>query len=129
MARKNQISPIVCYTLLIIASIFSIFPVFWMVSVSFRTNVEIYKIPVSWLPPAISTEAYDAIWKTPLYIRIFANSYFVSAAVTVVSLVLAVLAGYSFSRFDFRGSRIFQMLIIGTQMIPPRLSKRGTCER
>src|SRR5262249_11554345 len=48
-----------------------------------------------------------------------ANSYFVAAAVTLVSLVLATLAAYAFSRFEFHGSRLIQFFIVGTQMEPP----------
>lgn len=119
MTQRWEKGPIVVYTLLTIASVFALFPILWMVSVSLRSNRDIFRIPPAWIPPKFTTEAYQEILGTPHYVRVFANTYFVAAAVTVVSLVLAALAAYSFSRFDFRGSRVIQFFVIGTQMIPP----------
>lgn len=119
MTRRRKWNSILVYVLLILASIFALFPIFWMASVSFRPNREIFTIPPAWLPVTFTTEAYDQILSNPQYIRMFVNSYFIALAVTLVSLVLATLAGYGFSRFDFRGNRIMQLFIIGTQMIPP----------
>jgi multiple sugar transport system permease protein len=110
---------LVAYVLLGLASTFALFPIFWMLSVSLRPNREIFKIPPAWLPPEWTGEAYRQILDTPQYLRVFANSYFVAAAVTMISLGLAVLSAYSFSRFEFRGSRVIQFFIVGTQMVPP----------
>ncbi|MHB1413682.1 MAG: carbohydrate ABC transporter permease [Chloroflexota bacterium] len=119
MVRRRKIGNMVVYVLLSLASVFSLFPIFWMASVSLRPNMEIFTIPPAWLPVTFTTEVYQQIFNTPQYIRMFANSYFVALAVTLVSLVLATLSGYGFSRFNFRGNRILQLFIIGTQMIPP----------
>lgn len=90
-----------------------------MVSVSFRPNVDIFRSPIQFLPLHPTTDAYVHIFRNHPLLRALANSYMVALAVTLLSLVLAVLAAYSFSRFDFHGNRILQMFIIGTQMIPP----------
>lgn len=119
MTRRRSINATAVYVLLGCSSVFVLFPIFWMVSVSFRPNMEIFTIPPAWLPVTFTTEAYQTLFSTPQYLRTFANSYFVALAVTVISLFLATLAGYGFSRFDFTGNRIIQLFIIGTQMIPP----------
>jgi multiple sugar transport system permease protein len=117
--RRRDWSVAVAYALLAGAVAFALFPVFWMVSVSLRANAEIFKIPPAWLPPEPTGEAYGLILGTPAHLRAFANSYAVALAVTAISLALAVLAAYGFSRFDFRGSRLIQFFIVGTQMVPP----------
>jgi len=90
-----------------------------MLSVAFRSNVEIFSVPPAWLPPTFTMEAFDAVLKTSQYVRMYVNSYGVSLAVSAVSLAMAILAGYGFSRFKFHGSRPLQLFIIGTQMVPP----------
>ena len=80
---------------------------------------EIFRIPPAWLPPELTGQAYAQILGTAAHLRVFANSYVVALAVTAVSLLLATLAAYSFSRFDFRGSRSIQFFIVATQMVPP----------
>ncbi len=117
--HRRNIGALVAYILLIIASLFALFPVLWMTSVSLRPNRDIFKIPAAWIPPEITTEVYRQIIGTPQYLRVFANSYFVAVGVTIVSLALATLAAYSFSRFKYQGSRLIQFFIVGTQMVPP----------
>ncbi len=107
------------YTALVLASIFALFPVFWMFSISFRRNMEIFRLPPALLPPTWTTEAYEAILTNSDYLIVFRNSYFVALSVTVVALLFAILGGYSFSRLRVRGSRLMQLFIIGTQMVPP----------
>lgn len=107
------------YTTLSLASALALFPVFWMFSISFRRNMEIFRLPPDLLPPTWTTEAYEAILTNPDYLIVFRNSYFVAFSVTFVSLLFAILGGYSFSRLRVRGSRMMQLFIIGTQMVPP----------
>jgi multiple sugar transport system permease protein len=117
--RRLDLGPIVCYGLLIAASIFALAPIFWMLSVSLRPNRGIFSIPPNLLPPEFTTEAYARILGTPEYLRAFGNSYVVAFAVTVVSLALATLGAYGFARFEFRYSRTLRFLVIATQMVPP----------
>ncbi len=119
VGRRQLIAPTVIYSLLIIGAVLALFPIFWMLSVAFRSNVEIFSVPPAWLPPTFTMEAFDAVLKTSQYVRMYVNSYGVSLAVSAVSLAMAILAGYGFSRFKFHGSRPLQLFIIGTQMVPP----------
>ena len=117
--RVHRLTAAVNWCLLALAAVFALFPIFWMASVSLRPNVDIFRSPLQWLPAHPTAEAFARILANPVLLRALANSYLVALAVTGLSLLLAVLAGYSFSRFDFRGNRLLQMFIIGTQMIPP----------
>jgi len=119
MAQGRAFRSLLTYLSLAIASVLSLFPIFWMVSVSLRPNVDIFRIPPAWVPSVFTTEAYREILGTAQHVRAFVNSYFTAFMVTLVSLCFATLGGYGFSRFNFRGSRIIQLAIIGTQMIPP----------
>ncbi|MDR0638033.1 MAG: carbohydrate ABC transporter permease [Spirochaetaceae bacterium] len=47
------------------------------------------------------------------------NSYLVALCVTVLSLVIAILSGYSFSRHKFRFKKVLNLFIIATQTLPP----------
>lgn len=117
--HRRDTGVLFAHILLIVASVFALFPVFWMISVSLRPNRHIFKIPPAWIPPELTTEVYREIFATPQYLWAFANSYFVAIGVTIASLALATLAAYSFSRFEYRGSRLIQFFIVGTQMVPP----------
>jgi multiple sugar transport system permease protein len=51
--------------------------------------------------------------------RFFFNSYLISTLVTIFTLIVGILGGYSFSRYDFRFKRVLNLIIIGVQSVPP----------
>jgi multiple sugar transport system permease protein len=117
--KTNLGQRMVIYFLLLLSAAFALTPILWMASISIRQNVEIFRIPPALLPPTFTLEAFQTIFTTPQYLSMFFNSYFVGTCVTLVSILLATLAGYGFSRYALRGGRFLQLFIIGTQMLPP----------
>lgn len=99
--------------------VFSCFPVVWMLFSSLKSNTEIFALPPRILPKIFTLTAYEAIFSDPVKIRFFINSYLVSGLVTLMTVIIATLAAYSFSRFDFRWKKPFNLLVISTQTVPP----------
>ncbi len=81
------------------------FPVVWMLSSSFKSNTEIFAYPPRLIGESSSFGAYIAVVTNPEKVRFFINSYLISTLVTLSTLIVGILAGYSFSRYQFRGSR------------------------
>lgn len=52
-------------------------------------------------------------------VRFFINSYFVAGVVTLLTLIVAILAAYGFSRYSFRFKNTLNIFIIRTQTVPP----------
>ena len=99
--------------------IFSGFPILWMVFTSLKSNTEIFALPPRLLPEEFTLIAYNAIFSNPTKIRFFINSYFVSGTVTLLTLLVAVMAAYAFSRYDFPMKKVFNLFVISTQTVPP----------
>ena len=97
---------------------FAAAPVLWMLSSSFKSNTNIFAWPPKLIDESFSFDSYRAILSDPVKIRFFVNSYFVSTCVTLITLLIAILASYAFSRYDFKGKRQINMLIIGFQSVP-----------
>lgn len=106
------------YGLLVLAIVIMCFPLAWMLSVSLRPNVEVTSIPPAWLPKEWTLRGYAKFFESARYTRVFFNSIFVSAVVTVLSLTLGALAAYALARFRFLGQRAVLMFLIITQMFP-----------
>lgn len=104
---------------LILGAIFAAAPVLWMLSSSFKSNVEIFELPPRLITDSFSFDAYIAIFTDPEKLRFFLNSYIVAGSVTLLTLVVAIQAAYAFSRFEFRGKRIFNVMIVSVQAVPP----------
>ncbi|WP_305768540.1 carbohydrate ABC transporter permease [Candidatus Epulonipiscium viviparus] len=106
------------YFILIINSIFIIFPIFWMISISFRHNGDIFSYPVKLLPPEFTLEAYIKVLSDKKIMTYFFNSYFNGIVVTLISTFIGIMAAYAVSRYNFKGKYWFNSFVISTQSIP-----------
>lgn len=104
---------------LLVGAVFAGFPVFWMLASSFKANSEIFEFPPRIITENFSFDAYATILGDPTKVRFFINSYIVSLSVTALTLVVALMAAYGFSRYEFRGKRPLNMLIVSIQAVPP----------
>lgn len=104
---------------LILGSIYAGFPVFWMLSSSVKTNLEIFAYPPKIISENFSLDAFVSIIQDPEKVRFFINSYLISGAVTVFTLVVSILAAYSFSRYEFKYKKPLNVMIISVQAVPP----------
>ena len=119
MRKRFDLLTWVTYVGLAVGLVFAGFPVLWMLFSSLKSNTEIFALPPRILPEEFTLTAYEAIFSSPVKIQFFINSYFVSGAVTLLTLLVAIMAAYAFSRFDFPMKRVFNLFVISTQTVPP----------
>ncbi len=118
-AKEQRLQKIGVSVALVIGSLFAGFPVFWMLSSSFKANSEIFQFPPRIITENFSLDAYTTILGDPVKVRFFVNSYVVSLSVTALTLIVAIFAAYGFSRYEFRGKRALSMIIVTVQAVPP----------
>ncbi|MGJ8534548.1 MAG: carbohydrate ABC transporter permease [Alphaproteobacteria bacterium] len=107
-------------SLLIVAVPF-VFPFLWMVSSGFKNSAEIFGQP----------SLFPAIWRWQNFLDVFDhqpfaqqyfNSLYISAAVTVITLVISSLAGYALARLRFAGSALLMLFLISALMVPEEVT-------
>ena len=118
MKTTKSVKKILMLIPLLIGAAFAGLPVLWMLSNSFKTNTEIFAYPPRLIGNVFTFEAYRAIFADSGKIRFFINSYFVSTSVTILTLAVAIMAAYAFSRYEFRFKKQLNMAIIGFQSVP-----------
>lgn len=106
------------YSLLAVVNLFVLFPLYFMLITSFKDQGAALSIPIQWWPYHPTVQAYINMWAARPYGRYFLNSLVVASATTLLSIGLAALAGYGFSRYRFRGATGLLMAMVGTQMVP-----------
>ena len=104
---------------LILGAVFAGFPVLWMLSTSFKPNGEVFAVPPQLVSRNFSFDAYRKILTDPTQLRFFLNSYIVAVSVTVLTLFVAIMAAYAFSRFNFPGKTLVNVVIVSVQAVPP----------
>lgn len=105
--------------LLVIGSLYAGLPVLWMISSSFKPNTDIFQYPPKLIPAVATLSGYATIFTDPTKVQFFINSYFISLTVTALTLVVAILASFAFSRYEFPLKKVLNVMIIGVQAVPP----------
>ena len=121
MARsitRTWVIPAITYAALAIGFVYAGFPVLWMFVSSIKSNTEIFSIPPKLFPKVFSLNAYHIILSDPAKIRFFLNSYIVASVVTLLTLLVAIMSGYGFSRYSFKLKKLLNLFIISTQAVP-----------
>ncbi|WP_433364247.1 carbohydrate ABC transporter permease [Actinoplanes sp. CA-142083] len=105
------------YAVWALVALLFVAPLGWLVLSSFKTGAEFAQSPPTYLPSHFSLENYRRLLDAGLWTNV-ANSALVTAGTVVIATVIAVLAGYGFARFQFRGRGLLFVVILSTLMIP-----------
>ncbi len=106
----------------IIIAIVFLFPLFWLLSSSFKMEAEIFKSPPTLFPSRLYLAPYIDQFKGQYnMLRSFLNSCVISSGAMIISLALSVTAAYGLARFNFRGRKILILSFLITQMLPATL--------
>lgn len=104
------------HLLMVLLSIFCLFPVYWMVATSLRAPNAIFE--TSLWPTAMSLENYQYALDAIPIIRMLANTLLVSVAVTVIQLLTGLLAAYAFARWRFPFDKLVYAAVALTWLVP-----------
>jgi multiple sugar transport system permease protein len=120
-SKKRKIT--CSYLALIPFLAFFLFPLYWMLITSFKSDTEITSL--KGVPLIIQSMPTLAHYKMILFETRFAqwfwNSFVIAAVVTVITIFVSVLAAYAISRLRFFGSRYFGVGVFCTYLVPPAL--------
>lgn len=100
-----------------------LFPIMWIVSLSLDPRDLARPTDLSLIPPGASLQAYKRVIDRPTanpvtFTELLANSLKLAGGTAVFSVLLGVLAAYSFSRFDFTGRKALMFGVITVLMLP-----------
>ena len=89
-----------------------LFPLAWMVSVSFMSTGEAAVFPPPLLPKTWTLDHYRDLFLTQGMGRYLWNSFALASMATALALAFTVPAGYAFAKLSFKGrDKVFQLLV------------------
>jgi N,N'-diacetylchitobiose transport system permease protein len=95
-----------------------VFPTYWMINTSFKTEGNITTpIPQFW-PAPFTLDNYARAFLKPGFLTSLGNSLLVGLSVVVVSIAFGFLAAAAVTRFRFHGRRSILVGVLFVQMIP-----------
>jgi multiple sugar transport system permease protein len=108
MSAKNG-SNLLFYVAVVTIALIVLFPFLWMLSSSFKTQLDI----IAWPPKIVFTptlQNYEKVFGEQDFLKYFMNSTIVGTAAVGISLILGLPAAYSISRFKQRKLAVFILL-------------------
>jgi len=105
------------YAFIIFILIFSLFPLVWMLSTSFKPEIETTKLPPKYVPEHFTFENYTHVFKETMIPKFIFNTFFVAIMSAVGVLILGSLAAYGFSRYRFKGKQGLMFLLLSSVLI------------
>lgn len=93
-------------------------PMLYTAISSLKPLAEIFEFPIRWIPRHVSLENFTEPFAKRDFGIFFFNSILVAVIVTLVSVFVGSLGGYSLAKFEYRGKNFFFVLVLLTMMVP-----------
>lgn len=135
--KKRSVYDIVSFVLITIVAILFTFPLYWIITGSFKTKVDIMSITPVWWPSEWVTDNYNNLMSkrtaplfeifgiagptVPAAIRWVANTVFMSVTSMILTCITAAMAGYALAKKRFFGRGVLFSLIVCAMALPKQV--------
>jgi ABC-type glycerol-3-phosphate transport system permease component len=103
---------------LLLVIFLTIMPYVYMVSASFKPGEELFSIPVKVFPDSLYWGNYDLLFGKTNFVRWFFNSVFIGVSRMILAVLISLMAGYAFAKFDFRFKNALFIMLLATLTLP-----------
>jgi multiple sugar transport system permease protein len=118
---RRMLGDIALHGVLVVASLLTLLPLFWMVSASLMPSGEASVFPPRLLPSAPTLEHYATLFVRLDLARVLMNSAIVAVSGTVCAVVINAMAGYAFAKLRFRGRDATFRMLLAALIIPAQV--------
>ena len=116
-----NLRPVLRYSLVGLATLLALAPVYWMLTISLKREVDHFAVPPQWFYFTPTLEHYRDAFLTRAFGQYLITSAIVAVSSTLCALVIGTLAAYALARFRMPGrlDRKLALWILSTRMFPP----------
>lgn len=117
-AKKREKIDIIFNIIVTFFAILSLFPLYWLVTSSFKNSSDVVKMPPDWFPKTFTWSNYTDVFNNQPAFTWTYNSLVVALVSTFALIIVSSLAAYAFSKLQFKGKNILFIIFISSLMIP-----------
>ncbi|MCI8515384.1 MAG: carbohydrate ABC transporter permease [Hungatella sp.] len=99
-------------------SLVFVFPFLWMISTSFKYEIDVMEFPVRLIPKNWNFQNYVTVFAKSDFPGYYLNSIKVTSITILGELCITTMAAYAFARLNFRGKKFLLTMYLSTMMIP-----------
>jgi|HigsolmetaAR202D_1030399.scaffolds.fasta_scaffold00554_3 ABC-type sugar transport system, permease component len=101
--------------------LFVLFPFYWIIITSFKTDLQIQQYRSIYWPEPWTLSQFQTLLTKTAYGTWFRNTVYVASLSTVISVALASMAGYALARLRFLGANMLTTALLITYLLPGSL--------
>lgn len=109
---------------LIVACLYFLFPIWWLIVASTKSKSDLYTTPGWWFSGDFqAVENFQRVldYDGGFYLRWIGNSLLYSGSAAAIGVMISMAAGYALAKFDFVGKRVVIATILGGLLLPSAL--------
>lgn len=112
----------ICFNVIaVLGAVILLFPLFWIIINSLKTETEMFQLPIKILPSNPTLTSYITLIKERDVLRAALNSLIIAVGGLTIGMTLGVCAAYGLAMYKMKATRIFLFLFLVTQMLPASL--------
>jgi multiple sugar transport system permease protein len=115
---RKLINTVALYTGVVIVSIITLFPIYWMMVATFQPNEYTLRYPPSLFPREIVTDQFTRLFASHPIALWLRNSFLIAMMAMLVCTALSILGAYALSSLRWKGRNTFGLFLLVTQMLP-----------
>jgi len=122
---KQRVNRILLWILIIVMAFWMLFPFYWAINSSFKTEAQLAMTPATFVPrdPAtndisFAIKNYQAVFTNEAFLRSIVNSAIVALTTTVLALSIGAFAGFALGKLRYRGKNTTMYVILAMTMFP-----------
>ena len=108
--------------LAILIGVVFLFPLYWLVQISFKTDTETFGKVLTYFPKEFTIDPWLVNLTDPVFLLSLRNSFINAFLTMAITVLLGVPAAYGMGRFKVRGTSLFLLVFLVSQMLPASLT-------
>ncbi|WP_424005098.1 carbohydrate ABC transporter permease (plasmid) [Haloarcula salina] len=120
--REYGVTRAVTYGLLGVFLVWTLFPVYWLVTATLKTRQTLLSFPPQWIPLDAQFGNFAQLFaQRPDFVQFIINSTVVTITTTILATTIGAMAAYAFVTFDYPYNLDFHLpfYILSTRFMPP----------
>jgi trehalose/maltose transport system permease protein len=122
---RKTLSRIAFWILYVLIVVWMLFPFYWAINSSMKTEAQLQMTPATFVPRdpqtnsiSVTLQNYGAVFRNESFVRGLVNSVLVAVSVTVLALMIGAFAAFALGKLRFRGKTPSLYLILAMTMFP-----------
>ena len=116
--NKKSIINVIKYIVLTLFAIITLFPFYWMIASSLKSNFEVIQTPPSMFPKQLLWDNYRKAFEMAPFARYFLNTIIVTILSIIFTVLICILSAFAFANLEFKGKDLLFSIFLSSMMIP-----------